>query len=32
VKANIGRIVQEAKGLREIGIGTIAIMPNDTTT
>src|SRR3974377_1062632 len=30
VKAAIGRIVAEAKALREIGIGTIAIMPNDT--
>ena len=29
VKASIGRIVAEAKALREIGIGTIAIMPND---
>ena len=26
VKASIGRIVAEAKALREIGIGTIAIM------
>ena len=26
------RIVAEAKALREIGIGTIAIMPNDTVT
>lgn len=32
VKASIGRIVAEAKALREIGIGTIAIMPNDTKT
>src|ERR1700722_18316564 len=32
VKASIGRIVAEAKALAEIGIGTIAIMPNDTTT
>lgn len=32
VKASIGRIVAEAKALREIGIGTIAIMPNDTET
>ena len=32
VKARIDRIVAEAKALREIGIGTIAIMPNDTTT
>src|SRR6516162_6065210 len=31
VKASIGRIVAEAKALREIGIGAIAIMPNDTT-
>ena len=30
VRASIGRIVAEAKALREIGIGTIAIMPNDT--
>jgi peroxiredoxin len=29
VKASIGRIVAEANALREIGIGTIAIMPND---
>jgi peroxiredoxin len=29
VKASIGRIVVEAKALREIGIGTIAIMPSD---
>ena len=32
VKASIGRIVAEAKALREIGIGTIAVMPNDTAT
>jgi peroxiredoxin len=32
VKASIGRIVAEAKALREIGIGTIAIMSNDTET
>jgi peroxiredoxin len=32
VKASIGRIVAEAGALGEIGIGTIAIMPNDTTT
>src|SRR6266436_5288187 len=32
VKASIGRLVQEAKALSEIGIGTIAIMPNDTAT
>ena len=30
VKASIGRIVAEATALREIGIGTIAVMPNDT--
>src|SRR3974377_937272 len=30
VKASINRIVAEAKALRAIGIGTIAIMPNDT--
>src|SRR5262249_17711358 len=30
VKASIDRIVAEAQALREIGIGTIAIMPNDT--
>jgi peroxiredoxin len=30
VKASISRIVAEAKALGEIGIGTIAIMPNDT--
>ena len=29
VKASIDRIVAEAKALDEIGIGTIAIMPND---
>ena len=28
VKASIGRIVAEAKVQREVGIGTIAIMPN----
>jgi peroxiredoxin len=32
VKASIGRIVAEAKALREMGIGTVAIMPNDTET
>jgi peroxiredoxin len=32
VKANIDRIVLEAKALGEIGVGTIAIMPNDTAT
>jgi peroxiredoxin len=30
VKASINRVVAEANALREIGIGTIAIMPNDT--
>jgi peroxiredoxin len=30
VKASIDRIVAEAKALRELGIGTIAVMPNDT--
>jgi len=30
VKAIIGRLVAEAEALRQIGIGTIAIMPNDT--
>ena len=30
VKASIDRIVAEPMALREIGIGTIAIMPNDT--
>ena len=30
VRAVIGRIVAEANALRPIGIGTIAIMPNDT--
>ncbi len=30
VKAVIGRLVAEAKALEEIGVGTIAIMPNDT--
>jgi peroxiredoxin len=30
VKASIKRIVDEANALREIGIGTIATMPNDT--
>jgi peroxiredoxin len=30
VKASINRIVAEAKAPREIGIGIIAIMPNDT--
>jgi peroxiredoxin len=32
VKSSIGRIVSEAAALRAIGIGTIAIMPNDTAT
>jgi peroxiredoxin len=31
VKASIDRIVAEAKALRAIGVGTIAIMPSDTT-
>ncbi len=30
VKASVARIVAEAKALRELGIGMIAIMPNDT--
>jgi hypothetical protein len=30
VRAVIGRLVEEAKALDAIGIGTIAIMPNDT--
>ena len=30
VKASINRIVAEGNALRQIGIGTIAIMPNDT--
>ncbi|HEY7242556.1 MAG TPA: thioredoxin family protein [Xanthobacteraceae bacterium] len=30
VRAVIGRMVDEANALRRIGIGTIAIMPNDT--
>jgi peroxiredoxin len=32
VKSSVGRIVQEARALSEIGVGTIAIMPNDTAT
>ena len=32
VKASIDRFMAEAKALREISIGTIAIMPNDTAT
>jgi peroxiredoxin len=32
VRAVIGRLVAEAKALHEIGVGTIAIMPNDTET
>jgi peroxiredoxin len=32
VKASINRIVAEANALRQIGIGSIAIMPNDTET
>ena len=31
VKASIDRIVREAIALRDIGVGTIAIMPNDTS-
>ena len=30
VKAVIGRLVDEAKALQALGIGTIAVMPNDT--
>src|SRR5262245_23949318 len=30
VRAIIGRLVEEAKALHDIGVGTIAIMPNDT--
>src|SRR2546426_3836491 len=30
VRASIGRLVAEANALRALGIGTIAIMPNDT--
>jgi peroxiredoxin len=30
VKASIDRIVAEANALREIGVGTVAVMPNDT--
>jgi peroxiredoxin len=30
VKAIVGRLVDEAKALQALGIGTIAIMPNDT--
>jgi peroxiredoxin len=32
VQTIIGRLVAEADALRQIGIGTIAIMPNDTAT
>jgi peroxiredoxin len=32
VKAVIGRLVEEAKALHGIGVGTIAIMPNDTAS
>jgi hypothetical protein len=32
VKASIGRIVSEAEALRGLGVGTIAIMPNDAET
>ena len=30
VRAVIGRLVKEANALQDIGVGTIAIMPNDT--
>ena len=30
VRAVIGRLVEEAKALEALGIGTVAIMPNDT--
>jgi peroxiredoxin len=30
VRAVIGRLVEEAKALRDLGMGTIAVMPNDT--
>jgi peroxiredoxin len=30
VRASIGRLVEEANALKAIGVGTIAIMPNDT--
>jgi peroxiredoxin len=32
VQAIIGRLVDEVKALRALGIGAIAIMPNDTST
>src|SRR4030081_877091 len=32
VRAVVGRLVAEAKALREIGISVMAIMPNDTET
>jgi peroxiredoxin len=32
VQAVIGRLVEEAKALQAIGIGTIAVMPNDTAS
>jgi len=32
VKAVIGRLVEEANALRALGIGTIAVMPNDTAS
>ena len=32
MKTSISRIVAEANALRQIGIGTIAIIPNDTET
>jgi peroxiredoxin len=31
VKAIAGRLAEEAKALKALGIGTIAVMPNDTT-
>jgi peroxiredoxin len=30
VKAVIGRLVEEAEALKTLGIGTVAVMPNDT--
>jgi peroxiredoxin len=32
VQAVIGRLVEEAKALQAIGVGTIAVMPNDTAS
>jgi len=32
VKAVIGRLVDEANALHDLGIGTIAVMPNDTAS